>query len=155
MRHRMRHHLDHSIANITMILYRGWAAHRIKPEVMLEHSTHFRLNPVSSPCSLFPRRKYPKSDTKNPYCNWHWRDCGRLCPIVRRFSKSQDRRRCRLKFYREKEFPVEMCISQQITEILSFFCFHKNFKTNLSFKIAKKPSRVQHFWNYLWIQLTP
>merc|ERR1712079_926031 len=49
------------------------------------------------------------------------------------------------KFYEENEFPVEMCISQLITEILSFFCFHKNFMTNLSFKIAKKPSWVQHF----------
>ena len=59
------------------------------------------------------------------------------------------------KFYGENEFPVEMCISQLITEILSFFCFHKNFMTNLSFQIAKKPSRVQLFWRYPWIRLTP
>merc|ERR1712061_568848 len=39
------------------------------------------------------------------------------------------------KFYGENEFTVEMCISQLITEILSFFCFHKNFMTNLSFQI--------------------
>ena len=44
------------------------------------------------------------------------------------------------KFYGENEFPVEICISQRITEILSFFSFHKNFMTNLSFQIAKKPS---------------
>ena len=50
------------------------------------------------------------------------------------------------KFYGENEFLVEMCISQLITEILSFFCFHKNFMTNLSFKIVKKLSRVQLFW---------
>ena len=42
------------------------------------------------------------------------------------------------KFHGEYEFPVEMCKSQLITEILSFFCFHKNFMTNLSFQIAKK-----------------
>ena len=49
-------------------------------------------------------------------------------------------------FYGENEFLVEMCISQLITEILSFFCFHKNFMTNLSFQIVKKLSRVvQHF----------
>ena len=59
------------------------------------------------------------------------------------------------KFYGENEFPVEMCISQLITEILSFSCFHKNFMTNLSFKIAIQPSRVQHFWRYTWIRLTP
>ena len=40
------------------------------------------------------------------------------------------------KFYGENELPVEMCKSQLITEILSFFCFHKNFMTNLSFQIA-------------------
>ena len=51
------------------------------------------------------------------------------------------------KFYGKNEFPVEMCISQLITEILSFFCFHKNFMTNLSFKIAKKPRRVQHVFD--------
>ena len=54
------------------------------------------------------------------------------------------------KFYGENEFPVEMCRSQLITEILSFFCFHKNFMTNLSFKIVKKLSRVQLFWRK-WI----
>ena len=43
------------------------------------------------------------------------------------------------------EFPVEMYISQLITKILSFFCFHKNFMTNLSFQIVIQPSRVQHF----------
>ena len=59
------------------------------------------------------------------------------------------------KFYGENEFPVEMCISQLITEILSFSCFHKNFMTNLSFKIAIQLSWVQHFWRYAWIQLTP
>ena len=59
------------------------------------------------------------------------------------------------KFYGENEFPVEMCISQLITEILSFSCFHKNFMTNLSFKIAIQLSRVQHFWRYTWIRLTP
>ena len=37
------------------------------------------------------------------------------------------------KLYGENEFPVEMCISQLITEILSFFCFQKNFMTDLSF----------------------
>ena len=59
------------------------------------------------------------------------------------------------KFYGKNEFPVEMCISQLITEILSFFCFHKNFMTNLSFQIAKKWSWVQHFWRYSSIWLTP
>ena len=59
------------------------------------------------------------------------------------------------KFYGENEFLVEMCISQLITEILSFFCFHKNFMTNLSFKIAIQWSRVQYFWRYAWIWLTP
>ena len=59
------------------------------------------------------------------------------------------------KLYGENEFPVEMCISQLITEILSFFSFHKNFMTNLSFQIVIKPSRVQHFWRYAWIWLTP
>ena len=59
------------------------------------------------------------------------------------------------KFYGENEFLVEMCISQLITELLSFFCFHKNFMTNLSFQIAIQPSRVQHFWRYAWIWLTP
>ena len=44
------------------------------------------------------------------------------------------------KVYGENEFPVKMCISQLITEILSFFCLHKNFMTNLSFQIAKKLS---------------
>ena len=41
------------------------------------------------------------------------------------------------KFYGENEFPVKMRMSQLITEILSFFCFHKNFMTNISFQIAK------------------
>ena len=50
------------------------------------------------------------------------------------------------KFYGETEFQVEMGRSQLITEILSFFCFHKNFMTNLSIKIVKKLSRVQLFW---------
>ena len=59
------------------------------------------------------------------------------------------------KFYGENEFPVEMCISQLITEILSFFCFHKNFMTNLSFQIVIQPRWVQHFWRYAWIWLTP
>ena len=47
--------------------------------------------------------------------------------------------------YGENKFQVQMCISQLITEMLSFFCFHKNFMTIFSFKIAKKPSRVQYF----------
>ena len=59
------------------------------------------------------------------------------------------------KFYEENEFLVEICRSQLITEILSFFCFHKNFMTNLSFKIVKELSRVQLFWRYPWIWLTP
>ena len=59
------------------------------------------------------------------------------------------------KFYRENEFLVKICRSQLITEILSFFCFHKNFMTNLSLQIVIQLSRVQHFWRYAWIWLTP
>ena len=75
---------------------------------------------------------------------------------LRHFGKPKNENLLRSpKFHGENEFLVEMCRSQLIIEILSFFCFHKNFMTNLSFKIVKKLSRVQLFWRYPWIQLTP
>ena len=54
------------------------------------------------------------------------------------------------KFHGEYEFPVEMCKSQLITEILSFFCFHKNFiKCN---KLLQLTVAVPEIWNILEIQ---
>ena len=57
--------------------------------------------------------------------------------------------------YGENKFQVQMCISQLITEILSFFYFDKNFMTSVSFQIAKNLSLTQHFQKYWWIWLTP
>ena len=60
------------------------------------------------------------------------------CPrYLRHFGNPKNENLLRSpKFYGENEFLVEMCISQLITEILSFFCFHKNFMANLSFQIV-------------------
>ena len=47
--------------------------------------------------------------------------------------------------YGENEFLVEMCKSQLITEILSFFYFNKNFITNFFSKLQKNISGYKIF----------
>ena len=52
-----------------------------------------------------------------------------------------------LKFYGENEFPVKMCRSQLITEILSFF-FH-NFERKIGHEIFVKTEKTEYLSNQL------